>query len=107
MSEALHLSSSLSVPFPSSSFPSPLPSLPFSSSSSSHPPSLSPFLPLPQPFIGVAESKSALLYCFTSPVGPYFKSGTFNPVSLYADPKFIRAWPGGVGESKMGGSVVV
>ena len=56
-----------------------------------------------QPFIGVHASSKALLYCITCPVGPYFSSGTFNPVSLYADPDFIRAWPGGVGDSKMGG----
>jgi branched-chain amino acid aminotransferase len=57
-----------------------------------------------EPFLGVREPHSALLYCITSPVGPYFKTGTFQPVSLYADPAFIRAWPGGVGESKMGGN---
>jgi branched-chain amino acid aminotransferase len=57
-----------------------------------------------EPFLGVREPHSALLYCITSPVGPYFESGTFSPVSLYADPSFIRAWPGGAGESKMGGN---
>lgn len=57
-----------------------------------------------EPFLGVREPHSALLYCITCPVGPYFASGTFNPVSLYADPKFIRAWPGGAGETKMGGN---
>ena len=66
------------------------------------PPSLSS-LPPSQPFLGVREPHNSLLYCITSPVGPYFKTGTFQPVSLYADPAFIRAWPGGVGESKMGG----
>ena len=50
--------------------------------------------PLLQPAIGVQASSEALLYCLTGPAGPYFKSGTFNPVSLYADPMFIRAWPG-------------
>jgi len=57
-----------------------------------------------QPYIGVREPHKALLYCITCPVGPYFATGTFNPVSLYADPMFIRAWPGGVGDSKMGGN---
>lgn len=56
------------------------------------------------PFLGVNPSKRALLYCITSPVGPYFESGTFEPVKLYADPQFIRAWRGGVGDSKMGGN---
>ena len=57
----------------------------------------------PQPTIGVRASEKALLYCITCPVGPYFSTGTFTPISLYADPGFIRAWPGGAGESKMGG----
>jgi branched-chain amino acid aminotransferase len=36
-----------------------------------------------------------------SPAGPYFPTG-FKPVSLYADPKYVRAFPGGVGNSKVG-----
>lgn len=56
-----------------------------------------------QPAIGVHASSSALLYCIIGPAGPYFSSGTFTPVKLYADPKFVRAWPGGCGDSKMGG----
>eukprot|EP00794_Sanderia_malayensis_P018104 gene18104-19913_t len=54
--------------------------------------------------LGVKVPKSALLFLITCPVGPYFKSGTFNPVSLLADPKYIRSWPGGVGEVKAGGN---
>ena len=46
---------------------------------------------------------SALLFMVTCPVGPYFKSGTFNPVSLLADSSYIRSWPGGIGEVKAGG----
>lgn len=57
-----------------------------------------------EPYLGVGRSNKARLYCITCPVGPYFKEGTFNPVSLYADPQYIRAWPGGVGNSKMGGN---
>ena len=53
--------------------------------------------------IGVSKSENALLYCITCPVGPYFTTGTFNPVKLYANPQYVRAWRGGVGESKMGG----
>jgi len=56
-----------------------------------------------EPTIGVRASEKALLYCITCPVGPYFSTGTFTPISLYADPAFIRAWPGGAGECKMGG----
>ena len=55
-----------------------------------------------QKFIGVWTPGKALLYCIACPVGPSFKIGIFEPVSLYADPKFVRAWPGGIGEFKMG-----
>lgn len=57
-----------------------------------------------QPTLGVNKSSSALLYVVLSPVGPYFKTGTFSPVALLADPSFVRAWPGGCGDSKMGGN---
>ncbi|XP_003387852.1 PREDICTED: branched-chain-amino-acid aminotransferase, cytosolic-like [Amphimedon queenslandica] len=57
-----------------------------------------------EPIIGVQKCRNALLYCINCPVGPYFPKGTFNPVKLYADPAFVRAWHGGVGESKMGGN---
>lgn len=51
--------------------------------------------------LGVASSNTALLYIVTCPVGPYFKSGMTEPVSLLADPTYVRAWPGGVGDKKM------
>ena len=56
-----------------------------------------------QPTLGVNKSSSALLYVILSPVGPYFKTGTFSPVALLADPSFVRAWPGGCGDCKLGG----
>lgn len=37
------------------------------------------------------------------PVGPYYPTG-FKPISLLADDKNVRAWPGGVGSSKVGGN---
>ena len=40
------------------------------------------------------------MFVICSPVGPYYKTG-FAPVSLLADPKFVRAWPGGVGQYKV------
>ena len=49
---------------------------------------------------------SALLYVILSPVGPYFKTGTLSPVALLADPAFVRAWPGGCGDFKLGGYVI-
>ena len=41
------------------------------------------------------------LYCILSPVGQYWSTG-MKPVNLMADPKFVRAWPGGSGYCKMG-----
>uniref|UniRef100_A0A673HAD2 Branched-chain-amino-acid aminotransferase n=1 Tax=Sinocyclocheilus rhinocerous TaxID=307959 RepID=A0A673HAD2_9TELE len=46
----------------------------------------------------------ALLFVIIGPVGPYFATGGFSPVSLLADPRYVRAWRGGVGEYKMGGN---
>lgn len=54
-----------------------------------------------EPTLGVAPATEAELFVILSPVGPYFSSGV-KPVNLLADPKFVRAWPGGSGYSKMG-----
>ncbi|CAD7090128.1 unnamed protein product [Hermetia illucens] len=54
------------------------------------------------PTLGVASSDSALLYTILCPVGEYFKPGSSGAVSLLADPRYTRAWPGGVGDRKMG-----
>ena len=43
------------------------------------------------------------LYVIMCPVGPYYKGG-FKPVKLYADTAHTRAWPGGVGNVKVGGN---
>ncbi|KAJ1964656.1 branched-chain-amino-acid transaminase bat2 [Dispira parvispora] len=51
--------------------------------------------------LGVRASNEALLFTICSPVGPYFSSG-FNAVSLYANVHEVRAWPGGVGDAKLG-----
>ena len=56
-----------------------------------------------QATLGVSEANEALLYCIISPVGPYFKTGSFKPVSLMADPRFERSWHGGCGDNKAGG----
>lgn len=46
-----------------------------------------------------------------SPVGPYFKTSlggpAIEPVSLLADPGYVRAWPRGIGECKAGGYVTL
>ncbi|XP_053318257.1 branched-chain-amino-acid aminotransferase, cytosolic isoform X1 [Spea bombifrons] len=54
--------------------------------------------------LGVKKSSSALLYVILSPVGAYFAKGSFKPISLWADPKFVRAWKGGTGDCKTGGN---
>ena len=53
------------------------------------------------PTLGVSYSKKALLYVILCPVGAYFQSG-FKPITLYADPAYVRAAPGGAGSYKMG-----
>ncbi|GAB5573624.1 branched-chain-amino-acid aminotransferase [Prionailurus iriomotensis] len=57
-----------------------------------------------EPSLGVKKPTKALLFVILSPVGPYFSSGTFKPVSLWANPKYVRAWKGGTGDCKMGGN---
>lgn len=67
------------------------------------PPITPPPTPLSQPSLGVSMAKHAMIFCIVGPVGPYFATGSFNPVSLLADPAFVRAWKGGVGAFKIGG----
>ena len=38
-----------------------------------------------------------------SPVGPYFPDG-FKPITVVADTVNVRAWPGGAGDTKIGGN---
>jgi len=59
-----------------------------------------PFPPSLQPFLGVGATKEIKLYCIMCPVGPYYPEG-FNPIKLYADTLNVRAWPGGVGNTKV------
>ncbi|KAI9757348.1 MAG: branched-chain-amino-acid transaminase bat2 [Lichina confinis] len=51
--------------------------------------------------LGVGPPGSALLFVIASPVGPYFPTG-FKAVSLEATDYAVRAWPGGVGNMKLG-----
>lgn len=55
------------------------------------------------PYLGVQAPSHAKVFVILSPVGPYYKSG-FAPVKLYADSLNVRAWPGGVGNVKVGGN---
>ncbi|KAI8812289.1 aminotransferase [Cladochytrium replicatum] len=54
-----------------------------------------------QESLGVGTSNKAMLFVICSPVGPYYKTG-FNPVSLFATEHYVRAWPGGTGDAKLG-----
>lgn len=56
-----------------------------------------------EPSLGVTSSSRALLYVILCPVGSYFPGDAMSPISLLADPTFIRAWVGGVGDCKLGG----
>jgi branched-chain amino acid aminotransferase len=51
--------------------------------------------------LGVGPPASALLYVIASPVGPYYPTG-FKAISLEATDYAVRAWPGGVGDKKLG-----
>ena len=51
--------------------------------------------------LGVGPPGSALLYVIASPVGPYYPTG-FKAINLEATTYAVRAWPGGVGNSKLG-----
>ncbi|XP_056280366.1 branched-chain-amino-acid aminotransferase, cytosolic isoform X1 [Pseudoliparis swirei] len=53
--------------------------------------------------LGVKKASNALLYVILCPVGSYFTSET-KSLSLWADPKYTRAWKGGTGNYKMGGN---
>mmetsp|Transcript_7052 Transcript_7052/g.11810 ORF Transcript_7052/g.11810 Transcript_7052/m.11810 type:complete len:418 (+) Transcript_7052:68-1321(+) len=55
------------------------------------------------PFLGVHASEEVKVYTILSPVGPYYSSKS-KPVSLLADEENVRAWPGGVGDVKVGGN---
>jgi branched-chain amino acid aminotransferase len=51
--------------------------------------------------LGVGPPGSALLYVIASPVGPYYPTG-FKAINLEATSYAVRAWPGGVGNAKLG-----
>lgn len=54
-----------------------------------------------QKTLGVGPPGSALLFVIACPVGPYYPTG-FKAVSLEATDYAVRAWPGGVGDKKLG-----
>ncbi|XP_072327919.1 branched-chain-amino-acid aminotransferase, cytosolic isoform X1 [Scyliorhinus torazame] len=75
--------------------------VPYSKSASLY---IRPVLIGTEPSLGVKITTKALLYVILSPVGPYFSTGSFSPVSLWADPRYVRAWKGGTGDCKVGGN---
>ncbi|KAI8646433.1 aminotransferase [Parasitella parasitica] len=56
-----------------------------------------------QEMLGVNPPTSAKLFVIGCPVGPYYKTG-FNAVRLLATTEYVRAWPRGTGEAKIGGN---
>ena len=49
--------------------------------------------------------EEVLLYVITSPVGPYYPTG-FEPCKLVCETNYVRAFKGGMGDSKIGGKYV-
>ncbi|KAA8580003.1 hypothetical protein FQN60_005538, partial [Etheostoma spectabile] len=56
-----------------------------------------------EPALGLRKPGRALLYVILCQVGSYFKNKA-EPLSMWADPKYTRAWKGGTGDCKMGGN---
>uniref|UniRef100_A0A672HGV7 Branched-chain-amino-acid aminotransferase n=1 Tax=Salarias fasciatus TaxID=181472 RepID=A0A672HGV7_SALFA len=56
-----------------------------------------------EPSLGVKKPARALLYVILCQAGSYFDTKN-EAVSLWADPKYTRAWKGGSGDCKMGGN---
>jgi branched-chain amino acid aminotransferase len=56
--------------------------------------------------IGLTPPESALIFVICSPVGPYYKDG-FKPVALHGTTEYVRAYPGGTGEYKIGANYAV
>jgi branched-chain amino acid aminotransferase len=64
---------------------------------------LRPYLFSSAHVLGVAKATRTTLSTIMSPVGPYFPSG-LRPISLFVEERATRAWPGGVGQFKIGGN---
>uniref|UniRef100_UPI0037E76801 branched-chain-amino-acid aminotransferase, cytosolic isoform X6 n=1 Tax=Semicossyphus pulcher TaxID=241346 RepID=UPI0037E76801 len=56
-----------------------------------------------EPSLGVKKPGHALLYVILCQAGSYFNNEA-EALSLWADPKYTRAWEGGTGDCKMGGN---
>ncbi|KAI8069730.1 aminotransferase [Gongronella butleri] len=56
-----------------------------------------------QEALGVNPPSNAKLFVIGCPVGPYYKTG-FAAVKLKATTEYVRAWPRGTGDAKIGGN---
>lgn len=70
---------------------------------------LRPAIIATDPRLGVRRSDSAMLFMIASPVASFFptsvKTSRYQAgVDLLADPTYVRAWKGGVGNCKTGGN---
>ncbi|XP_037616080.1 branched-chain-amino-acid aminotransferase, cytosolic [Sebastes umbrosus] len=54
-------------------------------------------------YLGIKKPVNALLYVILTQMGTYFEFGS-EGMSLWADPKYTRAWKGGTGNHKLGGN---
>jgi len=55
-----------------------------------------------EPSLWVTASQKALLYIVLCPLAPYDSPAFQKPMSLLADPQYVRAWPRGSGDTKFG-----
>jgi branched-chain amino acid aminotransferase len=56
-----------------------------------------------QEALGVNAPSNAKLFVIGCPVGPYYKTG-FAAIKLMATTEYVRAWPRGTGDAKIGGN---
>jgi branched-chain amino acid aminotransferase len=54
-----------------------------------------------EPFLGVRPSRESLYFVILSPVGSYYAEGS-KPIKIWAEEKYLRAAPGGLGAVKAG-----
>jgi len=59
-----------------------------------------PFMIATDEFIGVRPSEKYMFSIITSPAGPYYA----KPMSIYVQDKYVRAFPGGIGNIKAAGN---
>jgi len=55
-----------------------------------------------EPSLWTTPSQKALLYIILCPLAPFNSPAFEKPISLLADPQYVRCWPGGSGDTKFG-----